>query len=203
MVSLFFRSTATLTVLFSLSAAAQSQPNPPDVPLVNQRGERVMFYTDLVKGKVAIVNTFFTTCSTVCPIMGASFSKLERRLQQLDRPDIVLISISVDPLNDTPGRLKEFADAHHAGSGWTLLTGSKPDVDRVLASLDFSVTDKLSHSSGLRALDDESGLRTWIGGSAKVANTKWLAWSPEKLASEILSFAPGAGRQRAGKGTGN
>lgn len=190
MAGVYYRFAASLGLMIVLCAAGPLEQQLPDVHLVNQRGEPVMFYTDLVKGKVVIVNTFFTTCTTICPRMGSSFSRLEQRLEQSDRPDIFLISISVDPLNDTPGRLKEFAERFRAGSRWTLLTGSKADVDRVLTSLNFSVGDKLSHTSLLKALDDQTSRQTWIGGA------DWYTRLPEELVNMICSFAPREGRPR-------
>ena len=77
----------------------------PDVTLLNERGEKVRFFTDLVKGRVVAINTIFTTCTTICPGLGANFARLSRLLAGSEARDALLISISVDPLNDTPERL--------------------------------------------------------------------------------------------------
>lgn len=116
----------------------------PDVELVNQDGHRVHVYSDLIKGKVVAINSIFTTCTTICPTMGAGFARLERLLG--DNPDTMLISISVDPSHDTPEMLKAWSAKFHRGPGWTLLTGPKPDVDRLLKALGLQSADKDAHS---------------------------------------------------------
>src|SRR5262245_16934674 len=78
----------------------------PDVALVNQHGERVHFYRDLVKGRVVAINFIFTTCSTVCPLLGVQFSTLRELMGDRVGQDVTLISLSVDPVVDTPQRLK-------------------------------------------------------------------------------------------------
>ena len=55
-----------------------SKASIPDVVLLNQDGEQVRFYSDLVKNKVVAINFIFTTCTTICPPMGAHFSKLQK-----------------------------------------------------------------------------------------------------------------------------
>jgi protein SCO1/2 len=116
----------------------------PDVELRNQDGQPVHVYSDLVKGKVVAINTIFTTCTTICPTMGAAFSRLEKLLG--DAPGTMLISISVDPAQDTPEMLKAWSAKFHRGSGWTLLTGSKPDVDRLLKAIGLPSADKEGHA---------------------------------------------------------
>jgi len=116
----------------------------PDLELVNQDGQRVHVYSDLIKGRVVAINSIFTTCTTICPTMGAGFARLERLLGET--PDTMLISISVDPVEDTPDRLKEWSAKFHRGAKWTLLTGSKSDVDRLLKALGLPSGDKNAHS---------------------------------------------------------
>src|SRR5215471_11601011 len=83
------------------SANSENQPVAvsglmiPDVELVDQSGKKVHFYSDLVKGKVVAINTIFTTCTTICPVMGANFARLSRLLSEEGK--LNLISISIDP----------------------------------------------------------------------------------------------------------
>ncbi len=130
----------------SLPGAAP-QAAGPDVELLDQSGRHVHFYSDLVAGHTVAVNFIFTTCTTICPVMSANFVKLEKLLGKRLGADILLISISVDPVNDTPARLKEFAAKFGATPGWTLLTGNNRDVERLLRSLGEYSPDKLQHSS--------------------------------------------------------
>ena len=120
----------------------------PDEILVDQHGKKVHFYSDLVKGKVVAINTIFTTCTTVCPIMGANFARLRNLLGEVAGRRVELISISIDPVADTPERLAEWSSrfSSHQEPGWTLLTGPKADVDRLLKALQIFTADKQDHA---------------------------------------------------------
>jgi protein SCO1/2 len=128
----------------------------PDAELFNQRGERIHFYSDLVKGHVVVIQSIFTTCTTLCPLLGTAFSHLQDTLGDRAR-DVRLISISVDPATDTPDRLKAWGARYHAGPNWTLVTGNKYEVDRVLRALKFYTADKLSHTALVLVGNDATG----------------------------------------------
>jgi protein SCO1 len=114
-----------------------------DVTLVDQDGNDVRF-SDLVAGRTVAMNFIFTTCTTICPPMGANFSKLQKLLGE--DATVEMISISVDPVVDTPQRLKAWGAKFGRAPGWTLLTGSKGEVDRLLKSLQVFTPDKDDHS---------------------------------------------------------
>src|SRR4026208_2489855 len=78
----------------------------PDVAVVDQDGNKLHFYTDLIKGKTVAINFIFTNCTTICPPLAATFARLQKELGEKAGKDVHLISISVDPLTDTPERLK-------------------------------------------------------------------------------------------------
>jgi len=91
-----------------------------------------------------IVNFIFSTCTTICPVMSASFSTLRGELGAgADR--VQLISISIDPENDRPEQMKQYLSRFKAGPGWEFLTGSREDIGRVLKAFDAFVVDKMSH----------------------------------------------------------
>lgn len=109
--------------------------NVPDVPVIDQDGQAKRFYTDLVKDRVVVVNFVFTTCRTICPPMGATFGKLQQVLGERAGKDVHLISVSVDPGTDTPERLKAWSQKFGAGPGWTLVTGDRAEITRLLKAL--------------------------------------------------------------------
>jgi protein SCO1/2 len=127
-------------------AEAVSHLNVPDVSVVDQDGKPVRFYSDLVQGKVVAVNFVFTTCTTICPPMGANFAKLQKMLGDRVGRDVHLISVSVDPTIDTPQRMKVWGQKFGAGPGWTLVTGGKEEVTRLLKALGVYTPDINSHS---------------------------------------------------------
>jgi protein SCO1/2 len=137
----------------------------PDVVLIDQNGKKVHFISDLVRGKVVAINTIFTTCTTICPLMGANFSKLSRCIPDKSRGKLNLISISIDPLEDTPQRLKQWSSTFgQSGAAWTLLTGAKPDIDRLLKALQVFTADKQDHAPVV--LIGGEGAETWSRASA-------------------------------------
>ena len=103
-----------------------------DVPLLDASGKRVRLAQDVIGGRIAVVNFIYTTCTTVCPVSSATFQQLQERLAAASGKEVVLVSVSVDPLRDTPQRLREYAGRYQARDGWVWLTGAKPDVDSVL-----------------------------------------------------------------------
>src|SRR5882757_2866913 len=95
--------------------------NIADSPVIDQTGAARHFYSDLVKDRVVVMNFVFTSCTTICPTMGATFARVQKLLGS--RKDISLISVSIDPANDTPERLAAWSRRLGGGPGWTLVTG--------------------------------------------------------------------------------
>lgn len=118
----------------------------PDVPVLDQDGRELRFYSDLVQGKTVLMNFVFTTCTTICPPMGANFGQVQKLLGDRGGRDIHLISVSVDPGVDTPERLKAWGAKFGAGPGWTLVTGQRTEITRLLKSLGVYTPDIDDHS---------------------------------------------------------
>src|SRR5215510_4647153 len=116
-----------------------------DVVLINQNGERMRFYSDLLQGKVVIINSFFATCEGSCLPMNRNLEKVQQVLGDRVGKDVHIISISVDPSVDTPASLKEYAKKLHAKPGWYFLTGDKQNVDYALNKLGQFVNNKQDH----------------------------------------------------------
>jgi protein SCO1/2 len=155
----------------------------PDVEVVTQDGETVRFYSDLVEGKVVAMNFVFTTCTTICPPMGAIFGQLESRLGERAGRDVHLISVSVDPTTDTPERLAEWAARFGRKPGWTLVTGDKATVDSLLKSLQVFNADFEDHAPVVLLGNDAEDEWTRAYGLAP----------PETLAGILDSLASGGG----------
>ncbi len=139
------------------AAAPRLAPPWPDVPLVDQDGRPLLFYADLVRGRRVAMNFVFTTCTTICLPMGANFERLQALLGTRVGSEVRLISVSIDPLTDTPQRLKAWGAKFHAGPGWSLLTGRKEDVDRLLKTLGVFTADRADHAPIALLGDDATG----------------------------------------------
>jgi cytochrome oxidase Cu insertion factor (SCO1/SenC/PrrC family) len=141
--------------------------NIPDIEVLDQNGRKIHFYTDLVKGHTVAINFIFTTCTTICPPLGATFARVQKELGDKVGRDVRFISISVDPATDTPERLKAWGAKFHAGDGWTLVTGNKPQVDELLRALGASSARREDHSPTILIGNDELGIWTRSYGLAK------------------------------------
>jgi protein SCO1/2 len=111
-----------------------------DVVLINQNGEKMRFYSDLIQGKVVIINSFFGTCQGICLPMNRNLEKVQQALGDHVGKDVHIISISVDPTVDTPASLKEYAKTFHARPGWYFMSGDKQNVEFALKKIGHFVS---------------------------------------------------------------
>jgi protein SCO1 len=87
------------------------------------------------RGRVVLLDFIFTHCPGPCPILTGLHVKLQRELSPELRARTQLVSISLDPLRDTPAVLREYAQKRGADlANWSFLTGTAGEVDAVLAS---------------------------------------------------------------------
>ena len=138
-----------------------------DVELINQDGQKMRFYSDVLKDKVVVINTFFTTCTGVCPPINRTLERMQEALGDRLGKDAFLVSMSVDPETDTPVRLKEYSRRFHARPGWIFLTGKKENVDWALYKLGQYVETKDGHTTIIIIGNEPKGLWKKAFGMAK------------------------------------
>jgi len=117
----------------------------PNTRILDQNGKQLNFYNDLIKGKTVAINFIFTTCTTICPPLTATFRKVQQTASERGL-DVKLVSVSVDPVVDTPERLRAFAEKFNADQSWTFVTGEKGEIESLLQSLGVAVTNKNDHT---------------------------------------------------------
>jgi protein SCO1 len=149
------------------NAESAAQKYFTDTVLVNQDGQKMRFYSDLIKGKTVIIDSFFATCQGSCIPMTRNLEKVQDALGERLGKDVVIISISVDPTVDTPGELKAFAKKFHARPGWYFVTGEKENVEFVLKKLGQFVEDKQDHLNIFVIGNERTGLWKKAFGLAK------------------------------------
>ena len=116
----------------------------PDVTLIDQDA-RVVTLRELVEGnEIVIVDFIFGTCTTICPILSAGFSNLQRRMGS-GPGGPTLLSISIDPEHDSPEVMTKYLKRYRAQPGWSFLTGDRDDIDLVMRAFGAYVPDKMSH----------------------------------------------------------
>jgi protein SCO1/2 len=103
----------------------------PDVRLTDQNGRQVQFTSDVLRQGPALISFIYTSCTTTCPLVGATVAAVTEHLEA-DFADLAIISISIDPEYDTPGRLLAWREQYGELPRWTLLTGPKRDIKELL-----------------------------------------------------------------------
>ena len=116
----------------------------PDVVLVDADAHPVRLRELLAGDDPVMLNFVFTTCNAICPIMVRVFSDVPDRLGTAAQK-VRLISISIDPDNDTPAQLKSYARNFAVNKRWTFLTGRLQDVKSVQLAFDSYRGDKMNH----------------------------------------------------------
>src|SRR4051812_39462135 len=148
----------------------------PDLALLDQNGRRVRFYSDLIKDKIVLISFFYTSCTYTCLMQGKVFSELQAELGERLGKDVFLISVSMDPETDTPERLKSWAARHGLRKGWTLVTGSKDEMAKLVGHLTGNPLGRIEmHSSFIYIGNDKKNNWAAIYGLA----------APEKLVKKI------------------
>jgi len=161
----------------------------PDVALVGMDGAPLRLRAELEREGPVVLHFLFTSCATVCPVLTGTLAAAQERL-----PAVRILSISIDPEEDTPARLREYAARFGAGPRWRFLTGRPRDVLAVQEAFDAYRGDKMRHepSAFLRAAPGAPWVR--IDGFLAAAD----------LVAEVgrlppAAPAPSAGDARAGE----
>lgn len=136
----------------------------------------------MVADRVVVANFVFTSCSAVCPVQTAILAAVQDRLGERLGREVVLVSISVDPFNDTPDQMKAMAERFGAKPGWYWLTGEERDVEKVLGGLRARADTPGEHVSAF--LVGRAGQPSWarLDGSA----------SPDAILAQIDAVSEAA-----------
>jgi protein SCO1/2 len=174
---------ALLAIATTLDAGENTARNYfTDVVLTDQNGKPVRFYSDVLQGKTVVVESFFSTCTGTCPLMNATFAKIQAAVGDRLGKDVVLVSITVDAEHDTPEKLKAYAARMKARPGWMFLTGKKADVDQALHKLGLKVGSREEHKNLFIIGNEPKGLWKKVFGLGK--------------ADEIISIVQGVIQDR-------
>ena len=115
----------------AFSELAEARDPAPDFELTDQNGARLSL-ADL-RGKLVLLDFIFTSCPGPCPILTSSHVTLQRSLPPELRARTRFVSISLDPVRDTPMALRSYAQKRGADlTGWSFLTGDPETVARVV-----------------------------------------------------------------------
>jgi protein SCO1/2 len=132
----------------------------PQVTLVRDDGKSVSLPDELNDGRPVILNFIYTTCTAICPLVSQTISQLQFKLGT-ERDRVHLVSISIDPEEDTPARLAAYAKKYDAGPEWQHYTGTKSASVVTQRAFDAYRGDKMNHTpvTFLRAAPDQAWIR--------------------------------------------
>ena len=123
-----------------------------DLEMQDQHGRKLKFYSDVLAGKVVMLNFVYTSCEDACPLITQAIVAVKDQIPEIFGKPVHFVSISVDPVTDTPERLREFAAANRADvAGWTFLTGDPDNVTHILKKLGQFSEEREAHSTLLIA----------------------------------------------------
>jgi len=123
-----------------------------NLEVISQDGDRMRFYDDVLRGKVVVLNFIFTNCQGACPMMTRNLTLVRDMLGDAVGNDIHFVSISLDPVRDTPAAMKAFAQTHDADQqGWLFLTGQPQNLEHIVSALGQYTDDLEAHSTLLLA----------------------------------------------------
>ena len=132
----------------------------PAVTLIREDGKRVSLARELDDGRPVLLNFIFTTCSSICPLTSRTLEEFQHKLGS-EAARVHLMSISIDPEQDTPARLTEYARKFHAGPEWQYYTGTVAASLAAQRAFDVYRGEKMSHTpvTLMRAAPGEPWLR--------------------------------------------
>jgi protein SCO1/2 len=117
-------------------------------------GRTVRFYDDLVKGKIVLINFMYTACGDICPGMTQNLADVQKLLGDRVGRDIFMYSLTLQPEEDTPERLKAYAEIFDVKPGWLFLAGAPADIELLRRRLGFADSDPLQDAE----LDQHIGI---------------------------------------------
>lgn len=170
-------------------------------PVFNQFGRKYRFKEDFIKDRAVVINTMFTVCRGTCPGTSATLQRLRAPLSKLFGKRATILSISIDPNNDTPAVLKEYANDYGAAKpagedacDWHFLTGTPEHIESLRRSLGFYDLDAkvdadiTRHAAVLLFGNDQTD--RWATSPSRIRDG--LIWEPMR---RILGTTP---RERFG-----
>lgn len=132
----------------------------PDVTMLDANGKSVSLDDLMDDHSAVMLNFIFTTCTTICPVMTSIFGQVQDKLGK-DREQVRMVSISIDPENDTPAKLTKYKAKYKADAQWSFLTGTLDNS--VLVQKAFGVWDgeKMNHKP-VTLLKAKGSDRQWV-----------------------------------------
>jgi cytochrome oxidase Cu insertion factor (SCO1/SenC/PrrC family) len=151
----------------------------PSFTLTDQSG--ATFSSQSLAGRVTLLDFVYTYCTDACPIMSATFQDAQRKLAQdkLLGSKVMLVSLSVDPVHDTPPVMADYAQQFQADPhSWKMLTGDFDSVYDLISGFKVATRPprpaagspppsgtELTHSTAVLLIDPQLQVRAYLDGT--------------------------------------
>jgi protein SCO1 len=189
----FVGAAAAALAPFALASSGKAEKLPQDgvewftnVEVTTQEGRKLRFYDDVMKGKILLINFFYTDCDAICPLMTENLVQLQELLGSRVGDEIRMVSITLQPEHDTPEVMAAYAKTYGVGPGWMFLTGQKDDIELLRHRLGFFDIDPVVDA------DPEQHI-----GTVRIANEPMHRWmmspalvSPAALVRAVNRVVP-------------
>ena len=189
----FVGAAAAALAPFALASSGKAEKLPQDgvewftnVEVTTQEGRKLRFYDDVMKGKILLINFFYTDCDAICPLMTENLVQLQELLGSRVGDEIRMVSITLQPEHDTPEVMAAYAKTYGVGPGWMFLTGQKDDIELLRHRLGFFDIDPVVDA------DPEQHI-----GTVRIANEPMHRWamapalvSPAALVRAVNRIVP-------------
>jgi protein SCO1/2 len=148
----------------------------PLFAFTNQEGKIIT--NDFMAGKIAVVDFFFTNCTSICPMLSSQMARLQHSVKSEGINDqVVFLSHTVDPKNDTPEALKSYANRMGADfSNWNFVTGNEEDIYwqakegyKLTAFPSDTAQGGFFHTDQIALIDQEGKIRGYYDGTSTKA----------------------------------
>jgi protein SCO1/2 len=148
----------------------------PQVTLVRADGKSVSFPEELNDGRPVVLSFIFTTCTSICPLLTNTLAQLQNKLGA-EKDSVHIVSITIDPEEDTPERLTAYAKRYHAGPEWNHYTGTPQAIIKAATAFGVYHGNKMAHTPVIF-------LR-------KAPGDQWIRFDGFATAQELLQEIPG------------
>lgn len=119
-----------------------------DLEVIDQNGNKLRFYSDVLKGRVVLISFIFTNCEYACPMQAQKLKAARAAMVPAIKDEVWYVTLSVDPERDTPEAMKKFAERQGVDEGrWIFLTGDKKNLEFLVKRLGQHTPDIESHTT--------------------------------------------------------
>jgi cytochrome oxidase Cu insertion factor (SCO1/SenC/PrrC family) len=126
-----------------------------DTEVIDQNGNKLRFYSDVLKGRVVLISFIFTNCEYACPMQAQKLKQTRALMVPAIKDEVWFVTLSVDPERDTPEAMKQFAEKQGVDeSRWIFLTGEKKNLEFLVKKLGQYTPDVEAHTTLMLAGND-------------------------------------------------